>query len=485
MSAVLVFRPGQGAGVTAGTILAHAAQRGVVPDEDVERRIADVLEGFEPGPMPFEAVIAEGRPPRHGADMHVRWEPGLVPKSVLTALPDVGDEHDAAEGAADAGDDGEGGGEGDGSVDHYAGGDLRTVEVGEAVGRIRRPTDGVPGRTVTGEELPARDGRDMTLELDEATLEIAEGGVVRARAAGRVAVDAVRAWIDPVLEISNDVDFSTGNVDFGGALLIRGGVKDRFTVRCTGDTSIGGLIESATLLIGGDLYCHSGMAAKERGMLVVDGDCEVSYLNQARGRIRGTLTCRRELIESELVVGGDLLVDRGAIVGGTSVVTGRVRASVFGSGAGAPTRLVLGEVPLETRAVRRLREMARELEREIASEDARIESLAASGVPDDELEELRAAQRGRRLRHEAMQRKDLELLRRIKHGRRICLRIERRIHHRAIVGVRGREYEFEEDQRGPIEILADDRGEPVVRVRGADPRPLLDLTRLVQRAVAA
>jgi uncharacterized protein (DUF342 family) len=480
MSAVLAIGPNSGADLTPGIVLAHAATRGIVPDPDLEPRIAAVLDAHEPGPKLKEVVIAEGRPPAHGRDSFVRWEDGLVPAAARADAEDAEDAEDDGE------DDAEASATGGEAVDHYACSDLKTVEAGQRIGVLTRPTDGEPGQTVTGKPLPARPGRMTQFEFDDASLELQSGGVLVAKTCGRVNVDGTRAWIDPVLDIEGDVDFSTGNLDFAGALRIRGGVKDRFVVRCTGDTHIVGLIESATLLIGGDLYCASGMAAKERGQLVVDGDCDVSYLNQARGRVGGTLTCRRELIESELVIGGDLRVDRGAIVGGTSVVTGRVRVSVLGSGAGAPTRLVLGQVPFTARTIQRLRGMATRLEAEIEAEAEQLATLEAMGAAEPgALDEIEREQRQRKHRHEAMQRKELQLLRQIKAGRSVSLRVDRRVYHRAIIGVFGREYEIEDDLRGPLEIGLGDFNEPTISIRGGDPRPLLDVARRLQSSAFA
>lgn len=478
MQAVLIVHPGKGEGLTPGIVLAHAATRGVVAEADVERRVAEFLEDLEPRPVPQESVIAEGRPAAAGVDSHVRWDPDLVPAAALAAMP-------ADEAVEDAPDDASPDAPPavEATVDHYDCSTLKTVDVDAVVGHFQRPTDGTPGRTVTGRELPPRPGRLRELDLDEETLVLQRGGAVVARTAGRVNVAGTRAWIDPVLDIGGDVDFSTGNLDFGGALRVSGGVKDRFVVRCTGDTFIGGLIESATLLIGGDLHCGSGMAAKERGQLVVDGDCEVSYLNQARGRVGGTLTCRRELIESDLVIGGELHVGRGAIVGGTSVVTGRVVVGVLGSGAGATTRLILGEVPLVTRSVRRLRDMAAALDREIQAEETQLAALESADPVM--LATVQNEQQQRRERHLAMQRKELELLRRIKRGRTVSLSVERRMHHRAIIGIRGREYEIHEDLRGPLVVLIGAYNEASIAIRGAEPRPLLDFSRLIQPTYVA
>ncbi|MEE9131630.1 MAG: FapA family protein, partial [Phycisphaerales bacterium] len=128
-----------------------------------------------------------------------------------------------------------------------------------------------------------------------------------------------------------------------------------FVVKATGDIIIHGLIEAATIVCGGKLECKRGMAAKDRGEISVEGDVEVGFLNNVRGQIQGDLLIRREIINCELVIGGNLRCERGAIIGGTTSVTGSLRGMKLGAESETETLFVLGSVPLLTARLNQLK----------------------------------------------------------------------------------------------------------------------------------
>ncbi len=182
-----------------------------------------------------------------------------------------------------------------------------------------------------------------------------EKGCVIAEIDGLLQFHRAEVKFSPVLEVAEFVDFSTGNIDFDGSVLIRQGVRDRFVVKATRDIIIHGLVEAATIVCGGNFDCRRGIAAKDRGQIAVEGDADVGFLNNVRGEIKGHLTIRREIINCDLVIGQDLRCERGAIIGGTTTITGSLRAMTLGSEAESETVLVLGSVPLLTARLNELK----------------------------------------------------------------------------------------------------------------------------------
>ena len=60
--------------------------------------------------------------------------------------------------------------------------------------------------------------------------------------------DRKSAKVSNTLEIDQNVDFSTGNIDFPGNVIVHRSVKDCFTVKARDDIEVRGLIEAATLI---------------------------------------------------------------------------------------------------------------------------------------------------------------------------------------------------------------------------------------------
>ena len=98
-------------------------------------------------------------------------------------------------------------------------------------------------------------------------------------------------------------------------------------------------------------------ARLETGALLglVEGDAHVGFLNNVRGQIKGHLTIRREIINCDLVIGQNLRCKRGAIIGGTTAITGSLCAMTLGAKAETETVLVLGSAPLLTARLNQLK----------------------------------------------------------------------------------------------------------------------------------
>lgn len=113
--------------------------------------------------------------------------------------------------------------------------------------------------------------------------------------------------------------------------------------------------------------------------MLVGGDANAGYLNGVRGHIKGNLTIRRELINCELVIGGDLICEQGAIIGGSVVVAGSIRAGVLGSPAGTPSVIVLDTDPLLSDFIRKLKRLAKQLREHLQAQKGKQDALNAAG----------------------------------------------------------------------------------------------------------
>ncbi len=225
-------------------------------------------------------------------------------------------------------------------VDYYNQVGYVRIMKGSHVATLHEPTLGEDGRDVTGRTTKAKPGRRNNVKIDP-SLSLDGSGRVIAQIDGILEYQHGVLRVSRVFEVRDAIDFSTGNIDFDGTVIVRDGVRDRFEVKATEDIIVDGLIEAATINCGRNFTCHQGMAAKGQGQLVVDGDAVVGYLNNVKGRIKGNLTVQRELINCELVIGGDLIFDQGRVIGGDLAVSGSVRVAALGSNAEKSTSVIL------------------------------------------------------------------------------------------------------------------------------------------------
>lgn len=423
---------------------------------EVRDRLESLIETWSSSPGMVDAVVAEGVPAEDGIDGAIELNEDLA-----VDLP-------AEPGSED-------------NVDFYDRASFRQVEADQQIGRVIECTEGVDGCTVRGENIAARPGRRCRTEIDSSIR--VTGDELFATMSGVLMVQPECLSISNLLEVEDCVDFSTGNINFDGAVSVRNGVRDRFVVNATGDVSVGGLIEGSTIIVGGSLHCECGMAAKERGQMLVDGDCAIGYMNNVRGRIRGNLAVRRELMECELVVGGDVVAPGAALVGGHAVVTGSVELGTLGSEGGTPTMLTLGEVPMVARRLHQLDVIEADCHSTLADSEAKIESIrdAKANLTLAEREKLTECEfliTESRSRLDAIEQKRDELIGELRTLRRVELVVHREIHEKVTIRIAGRPYLITEQIDGPVSLRLDRSGSPVFRIGSGAERPLTSAARL-------
>jgi len=301
-------------------------KRGIDVNSAVEAQLQRVVKTFRDEPSRLEQVIARSTAAIDGQDGRLEWVEGFDP----TTRPSAAVGQDDTE-----------------VVDYYNQVGYVRVAKGSHVATLHEPTLGEDGRNVTGRTIRAKPGRRHDVKIDP-SLSLDGNGRVIAQVDGILEYQHGALKVNRVFEVCGSIDFSTGNIDFDGTVIVRDGVGDRFEVKATEDIIVDGLIEAATINCGRNFTCPRGMAAKGQGQLAVDGDAVVGYLNNVKGCIKGNLTVQRELINCDLVIGGDLICDQGTVIGGNVAVSGSVRVGALGSNAERSTSLILDSTTLPT-----------------------------------------------------------------------------------------------------------------------------------------
>ena len=158
----------------------------------------------------------------------------------------------------------------DGSVDMRDLGDILCVKIGDPLAKKIPLTDGIPGYTVTGEILESTPGNDIEIRVGDGTvLSKKNDSVLVSTLVGLPRIIENGMEIDSVYHLKN-VDVSTGHVKFKGSVIIDGNVGEGMKVIATGDISIGGFVESATLDAGRDITIGSGIIGKKQEMEALD-----------------------------------------------------------------------------------------------------------------------------------------------------------------------------------------------------------------------
>lgn len=442
MTASLRLEPGLNeADVSEDALRALVTARGIgAGEEDRPELIRRAIEQYHQSGGPVEVVIARATAPVHGEDGRFELDPAFAEET-------DGDAGDAA-------------------VSFYDRSAFVVVRAGQRLGRLRPATQGKPGLDATGQVLPARAGASCPMQFDDSVL-IADDGTVTSKIEGQLQIRSNLLRVAPLLTIAESVDFSTGNVDFPGDVIVRHGIRDCFTVKCGGDVTVRELVEAATLDIGRDARLLSGMAARDKGSISVGRDLTAKYLDSVQCVVGRDMRITKETQNCSAMVGRCFLGGDCAVIGGSLMIAGRAEAGQLGSQGGAPTELVIGRMEnLESLACEAL-ELIPALERAARSATERLGHIQRSAVryTPAQIEEMN------RLRAEA-EAAEASLTPLLGAVRRLAgsleahteadLLVKRIIYPRVTIWLGGCRAEFEQAVRGAVRIRLDSKGRPFI-----------------------
>ncbi len=201
---------------------------------------------------------------------------------------------------------------------------------------------GSDGVDVFGKPVPHRKLPAANVTLGKNVAFGPDGVSILAQVAGELHTQGLKIWIDPRLEISGDVDFSVGNINYAGDVAIAGTVRDLFKVHVTGNLEIRGSVESAEVVCGGSLTVQCGIVAHGKGCCTAKGALSAKFISNAQIQAGGDISVRRELNNCQVHGGGKLLMEQGVIHGGHITLAGDLVCHTIGAESAVQTLVEIG-----------------------------------------------------------------------------------------------------------------------------------------------
>ncbi|MDI6780889.1 MAG: FapA family protein [bacterium] len=237
----------------------------------------------------------------------------------------------------------------DGSVDFREIGLIQTVKAGDVLAKKVATNKGIPGMTVTGQPLPAIDGKDIVLHKGKNVLINNNETELTAAVKGQIIWDGSKIEVDPVCKIKGDVCFETGNIYFNGALIIDGNVREGFVVKADDDIEIKGNIEKAYVeSLEGSVTVQGGIVGIGQDSIRAQKKITAKFVQNASLCARGDIIVTEFILHSFVDSGESVFVTRGekgAIIGGKIRATKEVCAKTIGNVAETVTIIQVGIDP--------------------------------------------------------------------------------------------------------------------------------------------
>lgn len=254
----------------------------------------------------------------------------------------------------------------DGSVDFKNLNLFTTVQEGDLLAEKIPSTQGTPGMDVLGIAVIAKPGKDMLLPVGK-NVKIVDTNTIVADIAGQFLIVNNKINVMPVIEIKEDVDVSTGNIEFIGNVTIRGSVQPGFSVKAEGNVEVFGSV-SGGIVEGKNVVIKMGIQGMHRGYVKAKENVVAKFIENATVHAGLDILVSDVVLHSRITAGKKIQIEgrRGLIAGGTIMAGEEIRAKVVGTQMSTSTELEVGVNPA-------LREEYQHIRREIKKVELNLE----------------------------------------------------------------------------------------------------------------
>ncbi len=259
--------------------------------------------------------IAQWTPPVDGVDGSIKYH---FDKESVTAP--VEDEH--------------------GTVDYKNLNIVKNTLQGTVIATISMPTEGEPGKDISGRPVPQHIGVPANVSLGNGTALSPDGTQILASIDGNLRYANGAFMVEEELIIRGDVDVSTGNLDFIGNITVHGNVDEGYELKSKKNIYIKGTVIGAKLTAEGDITIKQG---------IINSNIECKG-NVKLGFCENTVINCDNTVESGTFVGGEVFAgvsilatgQKGQMMGGKYTALENIEAATIGSEGYAKTVITLG-----------------------------------------------------------------------------------------------------------------------------------------------
>lgn len=234
----------------------------------------------------------------------------------------------------------------DGRVDFKEIHNFLCVEEGQLLAEKVPAQPGEPGIDVFGMEIRALPGKDIRLPVGKNVITVDEWRLYSAIHGHLHIFLNKRINVIPVIIIEGDIDYSTGNIDFKGSVIVKGTVQPDFFVKAGGNVEVygsicGGSVEATNILV------HKGIQGMNRSVIKARKRLVANFIENATVYADQDIVVSDVILNSLICAGMRVIVEgkRGTVRGGRISAGEVIRVCTVGNQSGIVTELEVSVNP--------------------------------------------------------------------------------------------------------------------------------------------
>jgi uncharacterized protein (DUF342 family) len=302
----------------------------------------DILKAIEENPKNFvgqKTLVAQGRTAADGKDGYIEYVYDLSKKDVTPLEME------------------------NGRVNYKELIAIHNVTRGQRIATKIPPERGITGTAVDGTTIPAKDGKDARILIGKNVVLDSEKENIYSLIDGVMSRQGNKVSVFPIYEVNGDVDYSVGNINFIGTVIVRGNIITGFRVVASGDIQVYGSVEGAELEAGGDIVVSHGILGQHKGYIKAGGMVSSSFIQDANVTAGTNVIVLQSILHSDVYAPHEIVCSgkKGLIVGGTLLAGHKIECRTLGNMMAQETHVEVGVQKELWDELRQLRERLRYL----------------------------------------------------------------------------------------------------------------------------
>jgi hypothetical protein len=215
------------------------------------------------------------------------------------------------------------------------------VRKDDVLAKLVPKKDGNFGTNVFGVAVPYETEKIATMKPGKNTSQ--SGGTVTASCDGKFEIEGDTFCVSEVLQIENDVDYSTGHIEFPGDVVLKGEIKDGFRIHAGGSIYCSQTVDASEITSGKDLIIKKGIIGRKKGIVKIKGKLKAKFIENCYVEAGDTVYIETGIMNAAVYTTKKIeLEKKGIIVGGIIYAQNGVTATQIGSSMGPRTEIHCG-----------------------------------------------------------------------------------------------------------------------------------------------
>lgn len=215
------------------------------------------------------------------------------------------------------------------------------IAKGEELGRIIIEYPGSDGVNLLGKVIPAPKKNINNLSIGINVKKHKDKIYSTIDGAFKIFRDEI--LVDPVLSIPSDIDYSTGDVEFKGDVVVNGSIREGFSVKCDRDLFVSNSLEPANVFCKSTLVVKHGIIGSPEYTVECDGDIIALHIEHAKIDCRGSIKVSNSIVNAEINSLNKIITkETCSIVGGRYCIQNGINTGNIGNRSGVETQIYLG-----------------------------------------------------------------------------------------------------------------------------------------------